>query len=253
MPETNRENKAQGTGTPSLFKDSFIVPEKNWLRKAVLLPVVLALHAALVAVLVVIPLFSVASAPKVEFIAAFLAPPPPPAPPKNPAAESARYRRRPSPLTRFGPNTLVAPIVVPDEIIEEQLGGAGTEGGVEGGTGGGGVGGQVGGVIGGVLDKIAKGMEEPLRVTEIKQPRLVKQVMPIYPEVARQARVEGVVVVEATTDRYGRVIDVKIIRSIPLLDQATVDAVSQWLYEPMIINGRPRAVIFTVTATFTLQ
>jgi protein TonB len=59
--------------------------------------------------------------------------------------------------------------------------------------------------------------------------------------------------VEATTDRYGRVIDVKIVKSIPLLDQATIDAVSQWLYEPMIINGRPRAVVFTVTATFTLQ
>jgi len=77
-------------------------------------------------------------------------------------------------------------------------------------------------------------------------------VEPLYPEIARQARVEGVVIVEATTDIHGRVQYVKILRSIPLLDQAAVDAVRQWVYEPMIINGRPRGVIFTVTVTFRL-
>ncbi|MGA2534142.1 MAG: energy transducer TonB, partial [Candidatus Aminicenantales bacterium] len=70
---------------------------------------------------------------------------------------------------------------------------------------------------------------------------------------ARQARVEGVVIIEATTDIYGRVATVKILKSIPLLDQAAVDAVRQWVYEPMIINGRPRPVIFTVTVRFQLK
>jgi periplasmic protein TonB len=78
-------------------------------------------------------------------------------------------------------------------------------------------------------------------------------VAPLYPEIARQARVEGTVIIEATTDIYGRVIDVKVLRSIPLLDQAAIDAVRQWVYEPMIINGRPRPVIFTVTVTFQLK
>jgi protein TonB len=78
-------------------------------------------------------------------------------------------------------------------------------------------------------------------------------VAPIYPEIARQARVEGVVIVEATTDIYGRVISAKLLRSIPLLDQAALDAVRQWQYEPMIINGRPRPVIFTVTVRFQLK
>jgi protein TonB len=82
---------------------------------------------------------------------------------------------------------------------------------------------------------------------------LVKKVEPIYPEIARQARVEGVVIIEATTDMYGRVASVKILRSIPLLDQAAVDAVRQWVYEPMVINGKPRGVIFTVTVTFKLK
>lgn len=78
-------------------------------------------------------------------------------------------------------------------------------------------------------------------------------VAPIYPEIARQARIEGIVIIEATTDIYGRVIDVKVLRSIPLLDQAAIDAVRQWVYEPMIINGRPRPVIFTVTVRFQLK
>ena len=64
---------------------------------------------------------------------------------------------------------------------------------------------------------------------------------------------EGVGIVEATTDIYGRVNDVKIIKSIPLLDQAAVDAVRQWLYEPMVINGRPRGVIFVVRVIFSLK
>jgi protein TonB len=65
--------------------------------------------------------------------------------------------------------------------------------------------------------------------------------------------VGGVVIFEATTDVYGRVIGVKVLRSIPLLDQAAVDAVRQWVYEPMVINGRPRPVVFTVTVTFQLK
>jgi protein TonB len=76
---------------------------------------------------------------------------------------------------------------------------------------------------------------------------------PLYPEIARQARVEGVVIIEATTDVYGRVQNVKVLKSIPLLDQSAIDAVRQWVYEPMIINGRPRPVIFTVTVRFQLK
>jgi TonB family protein len=85
---------------------------------------------------------------------------------------------------------------------------------------------------------------------DIKPPKLIKIVEPVYPEIAKQAQVEGVVILEATTDIYGRVVNTKILRSIPLLDQAAIDAVEQWVYEPMIIDGGPRGVIFTVTCTF---
>ncbi len=88
---------------------------------------------------------------------------------------------------------------------------------------------------------------------KIMPPKLIKEVEPVYPEIARQARVEGVVIAEATTDVYGQVIEVKVLRSIPLLDQAAVDALKQWVYEPMVINGTPRPVTFTVTLQFTLD
>ncbi len=108
----------------------------------------------------------------------------------------------------------------------------------------------MGGVLGGVVGEV----EAPVRaIGEIKPPKLIKQVDPVYPEIARQARVEGVVIVEATTDIYGRVQGIKVLRSIPLLDQSAIDAVRQWVYEPMIINGRPRGVIFTVTVRFQLK
>jgi len=101
--------------------------------------------------------------------------------------------------------------------------------------------------------KKLSGLVEPVRaIGEIKQPKLVKRVEPIYPEIARRARVEGTVILEVTTDIYGRVQNIKLLRSVPILDQAAIDAVRQWVYEPMIIDGYPRGVIFTVTVNFKL-
>jgi protein TonB len=145
-------------------------------------------------------------------------------------------------------------VEIPEEIAEEELSDLGIEGGVDGGVEGGVVGGVLGGVVGGVLGGVVGEVEAPVRaVGEIKPPKLIKEVLPLYPEIARQARVEGVVIVEAITDIYGRVQTVKVLRSIPLLDKAATDAVRQWVYEPMVINGRPRGVIFTVTVRFKLK
>ncbi len=84
-------------------------------------------------------------------------------------------------------------------------------------------------------------------------PRLIQRVEPVYPEIARESRVQGTVILEATTDTYGRVVAVRVLRSVPLLDAAAVEAVRQWVYEPMVVNGRPRGVVFTVTLRFELK
>jgi TonB family protein len=106
--------------------------------------------------------------------------------------------------------------------------------------------GVLGGVVGGVVGGTSGG-------GRTMPPKLVKEVEPVYPAEARKARVEGAVVVEATTDLYGRVAAVKVLRSIPLLDQAAIDAVKQWVYEPMVVDGKPRPVVFTVTLQFNLD
>ena len=101
---------------------------------------------------------------------------------------------------------------------------------------------------------VGKDQETPVRAFgDIKPPKLIKGVLPVHPEIARQAKVEGVVILEVTTDIYGQVQRARVLRSIPLLDKAAIDAVKQWIYEPIVINGKPRGIIFTVTCRFKLD
>lgn len=89
---------------------------------------------------------------------------------------------------------------------------------------------------------------------DLKPPRMIKKVEPVYPEPARQARVEGVVILGVRTDESGRVVKVKIYKSKdPLLNDAAVDAVKQWIYEPLFIDEQAREAVFTVTVRFKLK
>jgi protein TonB len=85
----------------------------------------------------------------------------------------------------------------------------------------------------------------------IKEPEKIKHVVPIYPPIALSARVQGIVIIEATIDVNGNVINAKILRPVALLDQAALDAVRQWKYRPTLLNGKPVPVIMTVTVNFS--
>jgi TonB family protein len=87
----------------------------------------------------------------------------------------------------------------------------------------------------------------------IPAPRKIHDVRPVYPRIAQSARVQGVVIIEATIDRRGMVTETRVLRSVPLLDQAALDAVRLWKYEPTLLNGAAVPVIVTVTVNFTLQ
>jgi protein TonB len=87
----------------------------------------------------------------------------------------------------------------------------------------------------------------------MQAPRKTVDVAPLYPAVARTARVEGVVILEAVIDAWGGVESVRVLRSIPLLDQAAVDAVRQWKFTPTLLNGMPVPIVMTVTVNFKLQ
>jgi protein TonB len=97
----------------------------------------------------------------------------------------------------------------------------------------------------------AKARMAPVRVGgRIRAPNKIKDVKPVYPAIARSAGVAGVVTIEATIGPDGKVIDTKVVRSIPLLDQAALDAVRQWEYTPTLLNGVPVPVLVTVTINF---
>jgi TonB family protein len=94
----------------------------------------------------------------------------------------------------------------------------------------------------------------PIRVGgNVLTPVKVKDVRPEYPPDALQARIGGVVIVEAVIDENGDVARARVLRSIPALDKAALDAVYQWKFMPTLLNGAAVPVVMTVTVNFTLQ
>jgi periplasmic protein TonB len=154
-------------------------------------------------------------------------------------------------------NPNAAPTEAPKEIVPEVPAATGVSEGVPGGVEGGIPGGTLGGVVGGLPSAPPPPPPPPtapVRVGgNIKAPNKVRHVNPVYPPIAQSARVQGIVIVEATIGPDGRVKDAKVLRSIPLLDQAALDAVKQWQFTPTLLNGVPVPVIMTVTVNFTLQ
>ena len=88
---------------------------------------------------------------------------------------------------------------------------------------------------------------------EIRPPQKVVDVAPGYPPIARAARVEGIVILEAVIGEDGGVRDVRMLRSIPLLDAAAIEAVRQWRFTPTLLNGHPVPIVITVTVAFKLR
>jgi protein TonB len=96
--------------------------------------------------------------------------------------------------------------------------------------------------------------EFPIRVGgNIAAPAKIRDVKPVYPPEALANKVEGAVIIEATIDREGVVRDTRVLKSVPLLDKAAIDAVSQWEFTPTLLNGVPKPVIAVFTINFTLQ
>jgi protein TonB len=96
--------------------------------------------------------------------------------------------------------------------------------------------------------------KEPVRVGgSIRPPQKIRDARPVYPAVAQEARIHGIVILEAVIGEDGHVRSLRVLRSIPLLDQAATDAVRQWVFTPTLLNGQPVPVAMTVTVAFHLQ
>ena len=101
---------------------------------------------------------------------------------------------------------------------------------------------------------VEKAPPPPVRVGfGVRAPQKLREVNPVYPPIAQSARVQGIVIIEATIGAEGRVTNARILRSVPLLDQAAIDAVKQWEFTPTLLNGVPVPVVMTVTVNFTLK
>jgi periplasmic protein TonB len=232
-----------------VVQPSIKVGSKKWYT----VPVSIIVHTAIIGAVVIIPLMAADVLPTPPSMMAFVAAPPPPPPPPPPAPPPpAAAAPKPQPEV----NPTAAPIEAPREIKPE----TGIESGVKGV-----IGGVEGGVIGGVAGGIVGGLEAappppppppaaPVRVGgNIRAPQKTRDVKPVYPAIAQSARVQGVVIIEATIGPTGQVQEAKVLRSIPLLDAAALDAVRQWVFTPTLLNGVPVPVIMTVTVNFTLQ
>ena len=215
---------------------------------SLLLNVVLLLGATLLPLIVDETLPLPGGLARAVFVEPVLAPPPPPPPPPPPRVSGASPPQPPK--APPAESAFTAPTTVPERVVEEtsDLGTpAGEPGGVEGGV----PGGVVGAVVGGLPPQEP---EVPIVKVggEIREPRKVRHVDPIYPEIASRARVQGTVVLECIVSPQGQVVKVSVQRSIPLLDDAAIEAVEQWVYTPTLKDGVPVKVIFTVSVRFAL-
>jgi len=227
-------------------------------RRGLALPASIVLHAAGVAALALVPLLVAEELPvpdgevRAFFVAPIAAAPPPPPPPPAPVAAATRVA--PPTPTAATPGFL-APIEAPTGIRPEEgfdLGGI--EGEVAGGVEGGVPGGVVGGIVGGLPDAPPPTPSKPVRVGgAVQEPRKVLDVAPLYPRLAARAGIKGTVVIEALVDPRGRVAEATVLKGVPALDEAALEAVRRWVYTPTLIDGVPTPIIMTVTVRFDLR
>jgi protein TonB len=215
----------------------------------------MAAQVSIVGLVIMVPLLYVTdSLPAPQSMMAFVAAPPPPPPPPPPAPAPPRTAAREEPVAT---TSAAAPIDEPAAIRPEPMMASveGVPGGVEGGV--------PGGVVAGVVNGLDAAPPPPPppppppRITrvggDIKAPALLKRVEPVYPPLAVAANIEATVILDAVVDEEGEVTDVRVLRSGGVLDKAAVDALLQWRYAPLMLNGRAAPFQLTVVLSFRLQ
>jgi len=209
-------------------------------------------QASILAILILIPLIYTEALPKAMLSTLLIAPPPPPPPPPPPAAIKTIVK----PVARLiQSGKLMQPRAIPKEVAvfkEAEL-----PPDVINNT-------QTGGVFGGIPGQgmvsgpVAPPPPKPAAPTRVKQggnvtaASILTQTRPLYPPLARQARIQGNVVLHAIIDKDGRVAQLEVVSGHPLLVQSALDAVKQWRYKPTQLNGDPVEVDTTITVTFTM-
>jgi periplasmic protein TonB len=207
-------------------------------------PLSLAAHVALIVPIVLVPLLATDILPLPReydvFVSSFPTPPPPPPP-------VTRKQKNIEPPA----NPDAAPIDIPDSITPDRSTdfdlGVPADKGIDGLFSGDVI------VVEPPPPPVAPAPPKAVVAGgKIRFPQKIHDAQPVYPAIAQVARVQGTVILQARIGVDGKVEDLHVLRSIPLLDQAALDAVRQWEYAATLLNGIPVPVIMTVTVTFTL-
>lgn len=245
---------------PTLFADVLLEvdsAERKRRRWSALSSVVL--QCVMLATALILPLMFTEALPKAQLLTYLVVPPPPPPPPPSAAAPPVQVRRVESDLLN---GRLRSPSRIPQRVqmIKEDEAPPQITGGVIGGVPGGIPGGQMNGVIGGIISstsniaavpKLAPVMPKRIRVSQgVVAGMVIHRVEPEYPRLARQAHIQGEVVMSAVISKDGTIENLQVLSGHPLLVQAAIDAVKQWRYRPFMLSGEPVEVETTITATF---
>jgi protein TonB len=254
-----------------MFEQTFVDTGKT--KKTWTVLTAFGLQIGFISILIVLPLIFFEGLPTATLQAFLTAPPPPPPPPPPPAAAPPVRVVKVIPR-QFDAGKLIAPKIIPKEVAtikEEELppptmGVAGVVGGVPGGVAGGTPGGVLGGIIGSVPSAAPppppppeKKVEKPATPQRIKiggavqQAKLVRQPHPVYPPLAKQARISGVVKLSAIISKDGTIQKLEVISGHPLLVPSALEAVKQWVYQPTLLNGEPVEVQTQIDVNFTLS
>ncbi len=246
-----------------------LVAEASRTNRSWTLLVSSGMQVGLVATLCVLPLLNTDLLPKTTLQMMMVAPvPPPPPPPPAPASEQMR-QTHPVARRQFDGLHLSQPPRIPEKVavlVSDELppatayAGGGVPGGVEGG------------IPGGLLSMApqlaqlapvppppAKPVEKAAQITRltvggvVQDARIINKVIPLYPPLARQARISGTVRFTAIIARDGTIQNLTFISGHPLLVQAATDAVRQWRYRPTLLNGEPVEVIAPIEVVFKLN
>src|SRR6202140_5495163 len=243
-----------------MFEDS-LIESGNKLKTKRLGTTVLSffLQVGLIGVLILIPLIYTDALPKTQLMTFLVAPPPPPPPPPPPAAAPVKVVKIQSEVIN---GQLRTPTKIPNkaQMIKEEeappdLGAGGVPGGVPGGIPGGSMGAVMGGILGSTNAAIPK-VATPQRVrvsSGVSTGLLIKKVTPNYPQLAKQARIQGSVVLQAEISKEGTIQNLQLISGHPMLAPAAIEAVKQWRYKPYLLNGEPVAVETQVVVNFSLS
>src|SRR5271168_448223 len=242
-----------------MFEDS-LIESGNRLKDKRLSTTIISFFGqfGLIGILILIPLIYTDALPKTQLMTFLVAPPPPPPPPPPPAAAPKVVKIQSEVIN----GQLRTPTKIPQKVqmIKEEEAPppvstmAGVVGGVPGAAGG-----QMGGVIGGIINstpiavpKVAT--PQRVRVSQgVTQGLLLRKIQPAYPPLARQARIQGSVLLQAEIGKDGSIQNLRLISGHPMLAPAAIEAIKQWKYKPYILNGEPVGVETTITFNFTLS